>query len=85
MTTFYYVSWMTRGRDYSRRWYTSKLVSTEADARSTYEKKIGQDNVREAYLWRKDHYEPEELVPETRARQPLGSDSFIQLATYHRI
>lgn len=83
MTTNYYISWMTKARNNSKRWYTSNLFETEAEARALYEKKMTQCNVREAYLWKKDHYEPEELVPE--ARRPYGSDSFSQLATYHRI
>lgn len=85
MTTSYYISWMTRARNNSKRWYTSNLFESEAEARALYEKKMAQTNVREAYVWKKDHYEPEELVPSVRERQPWGSDSFSQLATYHRI
>ena len=85
MTTQFYISWMTRGHDMSRRWYTSPMKDTEAEARSLFEKKMAQQNVREAYLWKKDHYEPEELVPSVRERQPWGSDSFTQLAAYTRI
>ena len=84
MTTTFYVSWMTRATNRSNRWYVSKEFPTEAEARSIYEAKMAQANVREAYLFRKDHSEPEELVPEVRARQPWGADSFTQLSTYGR-
>lgn len=85
MTTSYYISWMTRARNNSKRWYTSDFFETEAEARALYEKKMAQCNIREAYLWKRDHYEADELAPTYAVRHPEGYNAYDQLRAYSRI
>ena len=85
MTTSYYISWMVRATNQSRRWYTSPYVDTEAQSRALFEAKMARPNVREAYLYKRDHYDASELTPTYAAKHPEGSNAFTQLAAYCRV
>lgn len=75
---------MTKATNGSKRWYASKDLGLP-EARALYEEKIARTNVREAYLWKKVHYEASELAPTYASRHPEGHNAYDQLRAYSRI
>ena len=83
MTTTYYISWQIKKSNRVCAWYSSKEVDTEEEARAMYEAKMQNAKVIDARLWKKDHYESNEMAdPEA---YPHGSHAFNVLAVYSRI
>ena len=82
MTTTYYISWHIKKSNRVKCWYASKEVETEAEARAMYDKKINDPKVIDMYLWKKDAYQPAELVNWPHS---YDKNDFRILSTYTRI
>lgn len=83
MTSTYYLSYHIRKSNGTTAWLRTPECETEADARQHYEHKITKPNVIDCCLFRRDHYEPQEM--RRPDYHPNGFDDFRILKTYARI
>ena len=83
MTSTYYLSYHIRKSNGQTAWLRTPHFETEADIRPLYELKIRKPNVIDCCIFRKDHYQPEEMRrPENH---PHGFDDYRIIASYCRI
>lgn len=85
MTTTYFVTYIIKTKNGRRHLIETPQYETEAEARAHYEYKTTKDNVVEARLCQRDHYDQEELTPRAAAAYPYGKDYARIINTFTRI
>ena len=83
MTSTYYINYQIIRKNGTTAWLNSPEFETEADARVLYEVKMNKTNVCVVHLFRRDHYQPEEM--RRPDYHPNGFDDYRLVATYSRI